>query len=80
MKCILVILIFIFIVLILVIRIIVVLVLVVLCHLCSRLEDVIVAIGGVLRLSARGLLQTLAEAVLIRVVLVRISVAHVGQQ
>lgn len=80
MKCILVILILTLIVFILVVRIVVVLVLVILCDLCSRLEDVIVAIRGIVRLSARGLLQTLAEAVLVRVVLVRISVAHLGQR
>lgn len=51
-KCILAILILILIVFILVVRIVVVLVLVILCDLCSRLEDVIVAIRGIVRLSA----------------------------
>lgn len=78
MKCILVILVLILIVFILVIRIVFILVLVVLCDLCCRFEDVIVAIGGVVRLSPRGLLQTLAETVLVRVILVRISIAHLG--
>lgn len=80
MECVLVILILVLIVLIFVIRIVLVLVLVILCDLCRRLEDVIVAIGGVVRLSAGGLLQALAKTVLVRVVRVRISVAHLGQQ
>lgn len=80
MKCIFVILILILVVLILVVRIVLVLVLVILCDLCCRFEDVIVAIGGVVRLGPRGLLQALAETVLVRVVLVRISIAHLGEQ
>lgn len=85
MKCVLVILVLVILVLVLivlifVIRIVLVLVLVILRDLCCRLEDVIVAVGRVVRLSAGGLLQALAEPVLVRVVLVRISVAHLGQQ
>lgn len=67
--------------LVLIIRLVlVVVVLVILCHLSCRFKDVIIAIGRVVRLSSRRLLQALAETVLVRVVLVGISVAHLGQQ
>lgn len=80
MKCILVVLILVVLVLVFVIRVVLVIVLVILGDFCCRLEDVIVAVGGVVRLSPRRLLQALAEAVLVRVVLVGISVTHLGQQ
>lgn len=78
MEGILIILIFVLVLVVIIFVVRIVIVLVVLCDLCCRLENVIVTVGGVVRLSARRLLHALAEAVLVRVVLVRISVAHLG--